>query len=227
MNKILVVGDVHGNFGKLNSIINVKRPELIICCGEFGYWPNHPNPGSLNFEGIKTHGAKFLWIDGNHEDFWSLKKREGDEIAPNIIYMQRGSAYTLPDGRRILFMGGANSIDKDMRTPGRDWFPEEQISQKDFEKALSHEPGKIDIFISHTCPRELVSELALWNGEEEDPSTLALSQLHRIYLPCLWIFSHWHFYKKGYFGRTKWYCLDHIEGKQRWWMWLPETAVYP
>lgn len=234
MKKILVVGDVHGNFGKLNALINVKRPELIICCGEFGYWPLDVRPNAKSIQDINTHGAKLLWIDGNHEDFYSLNQRKTDELAPNIVYMPRGSIYTLPDGRKILFMGGANSIDKDMRTEGRDWFPDEQVSQRDFQNALHPGwypgvPEEIDIFITHTCPRELVKELAAWDGEEEDPTTLALSQLWRIYNPDLWIFAHWHTYKKGTYGRTQWYCLGHVEGLMRWRMWLPpkKSVVAP
>ena len=37
----------------------------------------------------------------------------------------------LPDGRIVLFMGGADSIDKKYRKIGFDWFPEELITQKD------------------------------------------------------------------------------------------------
>ena len=217
MSKILVVGDVHNDFGKLNALINVKRPELIICCGEFGYWPRHPKADQI--EKIKTHGARLLWIDGNHEDFWALKANEPKHHFTNAQYMPRGSTYTLPDGRNILFMGGARSTDKEFRTIGVDWFPEEEISQAD----LMHLPDmKIDIFITHTCPEELFSELVQHDLHEKDPSRVALSWLKDQYKPSLWIFAHWHMYKEGWLGGINWYCLSSIESTKRWWMWLPK-----
>jgi len=39
MSKILITGDIHNDFGELNELINKKRPDLVICCGDFGYWP--------------------------------------------------------------------------------------------------------------------------------------------------------------------------------------------
>jgi len=213
--KILIVGDVHNRFGKLNTLINVKRPDLIICCGEFGYWPYFEN--SEPIEKIKTHGAKLLWVEGNHEDLWTLRDRKSNELAPNIIYMPRGSTYQLDDGRKILFMGGADSIDKDVRYLGVDWFPEEVITYKDLQNLPNCE---IDIFITHTCPQELVAGLAKW-PTEKDPSNQALSELWKMYKPDLWFFGHWHFFTKGKLGKTKWFALSHIE-EGRFWYWLPE-----
>ena len=40
----------------------------------------------------------------------------------------------LPDGRTVLFMGGALSVDKAWRTPGYDWFPEESITTGDLDR---------------------------------------------------------------------------------------------
>jgi predicted phosphodiesterase len=37
--KILITGDVHAQFGILNNLINKEKPELVICCGDFGFWP--------------------------------------------------------------------------------------------------------------------------------------------------------------------------------------------
>lgn len=56
---IVVTGDIHGEFSKLNDLINKKRPELILCCGDFGYWPKFTWFEQIS--NIKTHGAKLLW----------------------------------------------------------------------------------------------------------------------------------------------------------------------
>jgi len=113
--RILITGDIHNEFGELNKLINKKKPDMVICCGDFGYWPKFRFTRKLSEIKLQSTN-KLLWIDGNHEDHWSLRDRETDELAPGIIYMPRGSSYKLDDGRVIFFMGGADSIDKNMRT---------------------------------------------------------------------------------------------------------------
>ncbi len=218
MKKTIVVGDIHGEFKKLNELINKKRPELIICCGDFGFWPNFSSGTFL--KDIKLQGAKLLWIDGNHEDHWSLKERTTDELAPNIFYMPRGSTYKLDDGRTIMFMGGAHSIDKHLRREGVDWFPEETITQKDLYDLPQ---VKVDIFITHTCPAELVHDMIQFNSfKDMEPSNRALSELWKIYKPDLWLFGHWHIYKEGMLLGTKWHVLSHPGEGGKWWMYLPD-----
>jgi len=215
--KILVVGDVHNEFGRLNALINHKRPDLILQCGDFGIWPNVPWGAPVS--NVKTQGAKLLFCDGNHEDHWSLKERESDELAPNVFYMPRGSTYELDDGRTIMFMGGAESIDKHMRREGVDWFREEVITQSELDDLPDK---KIDIFITHTCPLELVHDMLKYYPEKQrEPSNHALSALWQMYKPKLWIFGHWHHHKEGLLFGTKWYALSYPQEGTRWWMWLP------
>lgn len=214
--KIIVTGDIHNEFHLLNTLINKKRPELVICCGDFGFWPNKPWAQKLS--SIKPKGAKVLWCDGNHEDHWALRDRVTDELAPNVFYMPRGSTYTLPDGRVIMFMGGADSIDKHMRTEGDTWFREEVIQQGD----LYNLPDiKVDIFITHTCPLALVNDLRRIYEKNAEPSNWALSELWKIYKPELWFFGHWHTYREGNLFGTKWYCLSYPKSDDRWWIYLP------
>lgn len=211
---VIITGDIHNDFGSLNTLINRKKPELLICCGDFGYWPKFSQ--AKQFSDIKNPRTKILWCDGNHEDHWSLRDRTTDELAPNVIYMPRGSTYTLPDGRNILFMGGGYSIDKAYRTEGVDWFREETISQKDFENLPDM---KIDIVVSHTCPEELVDRMILYNSYKKlEPSNTALSRIWNMYNPSLWFFGHWHNYVEITMKDTKFYALDHTQNQSKWWM---------
>ena len=149
---IAVCGDFHAEFGKVNQFINsMPLISTILQCGDFGYWPRFYNFNQGNKKLIKNKNVKIYWCDGNHEDFDSIKKIENNEILPNIFYMKRGSILTLEDGRKVLFIGGAYSIDKDARIPGDTWFPEEEITQKDIYDLPDE---KIDIVISHTAPTE-------------------------------------------------------------------------
>ena len=225
--RTLITGDVHNEFARLNDLINKKKPNGVICCGDFGYWPKFVNSGNTEpVSNVKLQGAEWVrWCDGNHEDFWSLKQRESDEIEPGIFYMPRGSIFTLPDGRVIMFMGGGRSVDKLYRKLGVDWFPEEEITQSD----LNDLPDvNVDIFITHTCPVELVKPLAkrysMMGGmdKDEEPSNYALTALWEHYQPDLWFFGHWHQYGEYRLEKTKCYALSAPGFGDRWWMWLPE-----
>ncbi len=212
---IIITGDLHNNFGKLNDLINKKKSkglEMVICCGDFGYWPG--KKWSAPITNIKSQGIPVLWIDGNHEDHWAIRDRETDELAPNVIFKPRGSIITLSDGRKILFMGGADSIDKMYRTEGDTWFREEVITQTDL---MGLPNVKIDIFITHTCPAELHSIMVKGYPQKYmEPSNHALSTLWEIYKPKLWYFGHWHQYKVGNIGDTQWFALSDTR-YSNWW----------
>ena len=213
------MGDVHGEFGLLNSFIAKKHPKIIIVCGDFGYWPRlKDKPKNPKYpkkpKTVIAGNTKVYFCDGNHEDHWSLRRLENNEIYPNVFYMKRGSILTLEDGRNVLFMGGAQSIDKDMRIEGRDWFREEEITLEDINR-LPDANTKIDIVISHTCPEEMLSQLPnVYNIETNDWSRKALSHVFQIYSPSLWYFGHFHTYKTFYVLGCRWTCLNMLMSSQ-------------
>ena len=119
--KLLIVGDVHGRFKMLNEIIDLTKPDLTICLGEFGYFPDlMPAIWMLHSKN------PIYWIDGNHEDFSFLKERKSDEIVPNVFYKPRGSVENIA-GKNFLFLGGGFSIDWKYRTAGYDYFPADEL----------------------------------------------------------------------------------------------------
>lgn len=216
---ILIVGDVHGEWGELNKLINRHRPDIVLSCGDFGYWPNWK--GSRYYSTPLRNGdVPIHFCDGNHEDHESLRQVGVDGRIPdmeNVFYHRRGSTLALPDGRIVLFMGGAHSIDKEYRTPGRDWFPEETIKQTDLDALPDCE---IDIVISHTCPSELLPYMLETDARKtNDPSNAALSIVLAKYRPDLWYFGHWHTALMGRIGKTEWRVLNMAE-ETGWWEWL-------
>jgi hypothetical protein len=101
LHDIMVVGDVHADFGALNTLLNKKRPKIVLQCGDFGFWPNMKAKDRRNrWRERKAPIAKdtrLYWADGNHEDHWSLKARQTNEVYPNVFHMKRGATLTLPD----------------------------------------------------------------------------------------------------------------------------------
>lgn len=204
---LYILGDVHGDFGRLNTFINKKFPQRVICAGDFGFWPGHKE---FELSKIKNRFTEVLWIDGNHENIEKIQEIIGNsrELTPiqNITYCPRGSTLTLPDGRKILFMGGASSIDKHWRTPGYDWFWQEDISYKDME-ALPDE--EIDIVISHTCPSSFLNTMLSKDARKfNDPAYEYLEFILDKYKPKLWFFGHWHCRKEGFNKGCKWVALN-------------------
>ncbi len=218
--KILVVGDVHTRWDLLNKIINKKKPDAVLQVGDFGYWPGETYR-SINSMTGKSVEKKFwdpeliktpvplYFCDGNHENHWALEKdtKDNNEVAPNVFYQKRGSVVNI-NGVNILFMGGAASIDKQHRTLGKDWFPEEEISQKDIYNLPDQD---VDVIISHAAPTKMVEELDSWKSfvtEFKDSSYSALDVVLEKYNPPLWLFGHFHQSQKGVINNTKWICLN-------------------
>ena len=206
--KILILGDAHGYWMSLNQIVKAMRPDLVLQCGDFGYFPKFK---LYCPENRLANRAPIHWCDGNHEDHESLAKFRSDppaghEVATNVFYQERGSTLTLPDGRTVLFMGGADSIDKKERTSGRDWFPEELITEAD----LARLPDcRVDIVISHTCPTRFdISEH--FPEKEADPSRKFLDVVLDRYKPARWYFGHWHKFLEGKHKNCRWKGLNSL-----------------
>jgi Icc-related predicted phosphoesterase len=227
--KIIAVGDLHGDWGSINSLIQKKKPDMILQCGDFGWWPiaevNVPIMYSTKkrwkLKGIKPHETKVYFCDGNHEQFSELPQNGIRELYKNVFHVGRGNTITLPDGRVVLFIGGASSVDKGNRTAGVDWFPEEDIKMSEFDLALSHE--RVDIIISHTCPIEFEPIKGfIHHGnmsiKYKDVNRFALGTILRKYEPKKWFFGHWHTFATGTYKRTNWTCLDYPKHLNRWWI---------
>lgn len=243
--KIYVIGDVHGYWYYLNKFIKSESPDIILQCGDFGYYPNFHNTNIINtmpnkeilklgtykeelkkydvnstmeyykkrklekwdlYTGIEFGNTQLFFCDGNHENHYELRKfKDVTNVFGNCYYVPRGNVVQLPDGRNVLFMGGAKSTDSNRRIIGYDWFPEETISQKDLYDMPDID---IDIVISHTSPVEF-GEFGIISSEKfNDPSRKALSLILEQYKPNQWFFGHFHDSQRGQYKNTKWTLLD-------------------
>lgn len=162
---ILLVGDIHGVYSVFNEFVAKAPAEaVIIQVGDFGFWPQLvqrfvPPPRNIYF------------IDGNHDHTQALAGLppfdKPVEIWPNAIYVPRGTVLEL-DGKKILFLGGAKSIDRKWRArfnpmgdnPVNCWFPEEVISTADVLRAklAADRAGKIDVMVTHTPPQYVIDK---------------------------------------------------------------------
>lgn len=250
---VIIAGDLHADWRAINMLIARRKPKIVLQCGDFGWWPRFhkttfvssgvwrmdPMHGikyqaPWNQFGLRVPDAKFYFCPGNHEDWEDLEiKATSDdphpvEVHKNTFYMPRCSTLTLPDGRVVLFMGGALSTDKAYLKVGFDWFREETITQKD---VYNLPETSIDIVVSHTCPVEFKTEIyqhlddwrnrdSYWLEKFKDPSCYALSHVLEKYEPALWFFGHYHISMSGEFRSCKWTALNKV-ADAGWWSFLP------
>ena len=225
--KVCVCGDTHGVFDELNMLMHSEEPDIVIQTGDFGYYDRFDDrwsraPTGNRIDAIsKPANTKLYFVGGNHEHWLQLdnlvrhqKTPEPFEVRKNLFYCPTGSTLTLDDGTNILFMGGADSIDKAYRTPGVSWFSQEVLTEKHFY-SLPDEL-QVDILVSHTCSsselKDLMKGQHIYNI---DPTWEVLEQTILKYKPSYHYFSHWHKYAKG----KKWECL-HMCPHEGWWKWL-------
>lgn len=191
--KIGIAGDWHGNTQWACSMVEQASPmldpdyKLIFQLGDFGYWPGVRGKAYLNElnETLEKEETDLFFIDGNHENHPLLRnKARKDGIDPDhatrpvlitnrILWLPRGSIMTV-NGKRILAMGGAASVDREYRTEGVSWFPEERITDEQVAYAISKGPA--DIMLCHDRP----SSAPVTFGPSSWPAVdLALSEVNR------------------------------------------------
>lgn len=153
---LAVVGDIHGEFWRLQDIVRKieqnKQITAIIQVGDFGYYPDR-----LRMLRQCQFNIPVYWIDGNHEDFeLFVHFTEITEVHDNCFYVPRGTVMEL-DGKTVGFMGGAGSIDKFLRARyNAHWSPLENITDEQF--ARMNDVASVDVLITHTPPQSVIDK---------------------------------------------------------------------
>ena len=168
--RIVVAGDWHGNAEWAEHVIRMSAatladegPRIILQLGDFGVWPGPAGAGYLRrVSGALEAADCHLWfVDGNHEAFPILSYRVeyerrflldscgSPEISPRVSWLRRGSRW-MWHGRMWLALGGAVSLDRAVRTEGRDWWPEEEITAEQTARVI--EDGPAQVMVTHDCP---------------------------------------------------------------------------
>jgi calcineurin-like phosphoesterase family protein len=155
--RILFLGDTHNDLDFAENAAQLARQHSaeIVQCGDFGFlWPGKDQLEELSTM-LTDLGVTLRFVDGNHDDHPRLRKHVSacvaTTIAPNVIYQPRGSVHENEDGTRFLFLGGAPSIDRASRVPGESWWPEEGITDAEFDFAMCVR-GPIHVLVTHDAP---------------------------------------------------------------------------
>lgn len=157
--RIAVAGDFHGNtrhvLGVIRAAQRLLRGEdwpLIVQLGDFGIWPGREGAAYLRSveEECTRRKVRIWFIDGNHEDFTQLESLR--HLGP-VRWLPRGTRWNW-HGRTWLALGGGVSLDRAVRTEGRDWWPEEEITGEQAAGVIAG--GPVHVLVSHDVPSGVV-----------------------------------------------------------------------
>jgi len=173
--KLLLSGDWHGNSQHAQNVFaHACRVEAdaVIQLGDFGYgWSVQHGKGGVLYDNFTKTVSAFAkaaetpcyWLPGNHENYDFLEEQaakvsphplvanRGYELESMVVYLPRPTALEF-DGLRFLVMGGAASVDKRMRIPGKSWWHQEEITWAEVDACA--ELGQFDVLLSHDFPWE-------------------------------------------------------------------------
>lgn len=218
--KILVSGDLHGSPMAAQRLVYMARlvePDEVWQAGDLGYWPRQPTFTAF-MEMLGEVPAHIYFADGNHEDHHALGSGEG-RIEPravwfNVTHQPRGSVRVV-DGTKVLFFGGAQSVDETHRRRGVSWFYEELPNQGEWLQAL--DAGKADVVVAHEAPLQVnfhypPHEHAFWPVEVLRRAEGFRRNLTENLLPSaqpdVWFHGHHHKMKYTNTGDTRFYSLN-------------------
>lgn len=189
---MLYIGDVHGHIEQYLAIIRLETGPSIQL-GDMG-------AGFVQVPGVPI---QHKFIRGNHD-------------APDICHFHANylGDYGYVNAWRTFYLSGAYSPDKDTRTIGVDWWPNEELSYQDLMGALDiYKDVKPQIVVSHDCPLDIAALIPKTLGHPDIKSRtgFALQQMFELHQPKHWIFGHYHVSWNTNIKGTQFVCLNELE----------------
>jgi hypothetical protein len=141
----------------------MTKEDYLIILGDTGFtWKTQDLNYCLNYFNEKNFTT--LFIDGNHEDFYRLNSLPIEEwnggkvhkVTDSVLHLLRGQVFEI-EGLKIFTMGGAYSIDKELRKPGINWWPQELPNKVEMEEGLINlkkHNNKVDYILTHDAPNK-------------------------------------------------------------------------
>lgn len=207
MKEIICIGDVHGKTKQYQKIIRQKYPDVpTMQLGDMGI--GFPEVG---LHEMPTHHK---WFRGNHDN--PQKCRETHNYAGDWGFMPD----TAPG--KLMWIGGAFSIDAIYRVVGVSWWPDEELSYDELQKVIAaYSIARPDYVLSHEAPSRagramldtLMGPYFSAKGDCCNSRTAeALQQMLDIHQPKEWVFGHYHVDRSFYVQdvRTKFTCVAEL-----------------
>lgn len=206
--KIRICGDVHGKFRSYANVIRDCQSSIQVGDMGVGFRRYSPESDSIVSSANPPHDkmseGDHHFIRGNHDN-------------PEVCRRQR---FWIPDGtmhRGFWCMGGADSVDREWRTEGLDWWPEEELSIRELDSLVDDfVRNKPRLVITHDCPDAVSTALLESHGQRKyrpgRPSRTAeaLQAMFDGHKPACWLFGHWHLPFDKVIDGTRFICLPEL-----------------
>lgn len=199
MNKLRLVGDVHGYTG--NYVDLVKDVPLSLQVGDMGF----------DYKDLAVLDAdKHKIVAGNHDNYSEDKKGKFHLQTPH--FLGDYGVWDAPGFGPVFFLRGSWSFDEDMRTWGLDWWPKEELSIAELHDALTlYMEVKPRLVVTHDCPMTVADQLLVGKVRFSSCRTSqALEELFGANRPKWWFFGHYHVDWRAEIKGTKFVCLDEL-----------------
>lgn len=187
----LIMGDVHGKWGRLKTILKGIFDADIFIAGDIGLGFHHLKQDESDLRKICLtccqQNIMLYLVRGNHDN---PSRWDEIESLTNVILVQDYETVHV-NGKSILCIGGGVSIDRDYRTPGKDWWYNEKVIYNEEVEAMSG----INYVITHVKPDfvpmegELIYDDTIEEGNIMAKVFRVLSQSNKIKA---WYFGHYH-----------------------------------
>ena len=182
---MLFVGDVHG---KLEYLPNGRR---FVQVGDMGV-------GFVNV----PENPRMRFIRGNHDNPALCQTH------PNFI-----GDWKLVN--RVLFIGGAGSIDRAWRTEDVDWWRDEELNKAQMDAVLDIDPWGVDAVVAHDAPRAVYDQIL--DGKPAYDRFVTPKFLDAVlerFEPSIWVCGHFHVDKRFKHGRTRFNVLAECQARE-------------
>jgi hypothetical protein len=207
--KYTIIGDVHGKFRSYKTII--KSVKNSIQLGDMGVGFKHSTPDGPKFSANPPYDlmvkqeARFL--RGNHDNPQSCLFHSQ--------WISDGHCETTDSGTKLMFIGGAWSIDSAYRTEGLDWWPDEELSIESLYEIYDiYDKFRPDIMFTHDCPDTAANNMFAGDmrfGKFKTRTSQALEAMFNIHQPKYHFFGHWHISRRMNINGTNFVCLNELE----------------
>lgn len=211
---IIYAGDIHGNVDAIKTIDAIAKhrvnAKFVIQVGDFAIrW--HDECLVKEYFDNREDGPTWFTCGGNHEnwDKWfELTKSFSPvttKLAKDCYFVARGEMLDI-DGKSHLFLGGAESTDRHVRTEGIDWWARETPSYEEFTRfAVALDERQPDVVVTHDAPLRVP---LYRTGRDRNQTPVNLENVLRVssFTPKTWYFGHHHQHKSWKIEGTEFKC---------------------
>ena len=174
------LGDIHGDFACARDACIDEAVDHVIQVGDFGL-------GFGREPAFDSFPSKLRFIRGNHDNIAVCRSYPG--------WIPDGEVEDIVGDKKMMFIGGAWSIDRQHRTPGRDWWDDEELNDYEWEDMQKiYHSVKPTVMVTHDIPY-LVREQTIqnqFNGIGYSRTSYWLQKMFDEHKPKLWFHGHHH-----------------------------------